>query len=72
MDTRMKELIAIGAAGGANCIPCLRYHLEKAREAGAAEAEIKEAVRVGRMVRAGAARKWDEEAAELLGPDETG
>lgn len=67
MDPRTTELIAIGASVTANCVPCLRFHLQKAREAGVQDAEIREAVRVGRMVRKGAAAKWDEEATALLG-----
>jgi AhpD family alkylhydroperoxidase len=68
METRMKELIAIGASVTANCVPCLRYHLNQARDAGAEEDQIQAAVKVGRMVRKGAAAKWDEEAEAILGP----
>jgi AhpD family alkylhydroperoxidase len=71
LDPRMTELIAIGAACTANCIPCLRYHLKKAQEVGVNENEIRDAIRVGRMVRKGAAGKWDEEATGLLGADPT-
>ncbi len=67
MDTLTKELIAIGASVTANCVPCLRYHVTKAQEVGAEEAEIQVALRVGRMVRKGAASNWDEEAETLLG-----
>jgi AhpD family alkylhydroperoxidase len=66
MDTRTKELIAIGAAVTANCVPCLRFHLDRARKEGAEEAEIRAAISVGRMVRKGAAGNWDEEATALL------
>jgi len=67
METRTKELIAIGASVTANCVPCLRFHLQQARKAGATPDEIQKAVGVGRMVRKGAAGKWDEEADSLLG-----
>jgi AhpD family alkylhydroperoxidase len=67
MDTRTKELIAIGASVTANCVPCLRFHVEKARKVGAEEAEIREAVDVGRMVRKGAATQWEAEAEAILG-----
>jgi AhpD family alkylhydroperoxidase len=67
MDTKTKELIAIGAAATANCIPCLRFHFSKAQQAGATTEEIRTAVGVGRMVRKGAAEKWDEQADTLLG-----
>ena len=67
MDTKTEELIAIGASVTANCVPCLQYHLRTAQEAGVEEVDIRAAIEVGRMVRKGAARKWDEEATALLG-----
>ena len=72
MDARTTELIAIGASVTAHCVPCLRFHVKKAREVGVADEEIREAVRVGRMVRRGAARSWDGEATVLLGPEAQG
>ncbi len=67
MDTQTKELIAIGASVTANCVPCLRFHLKKARETGVDEAKIQTAVSIGRLVRKGAASNWNEEAETLLG-----
>lgn len=67
LDDRTTELIAIGAACTANCIPCLQYHVKKAREVAVRDSEIHEAIRVGRMVRKGASRKWDQEAGTLVG-----
>lgn len=66
MDEKLKEMIAIGASVTANCIPCIQYHFAKAREVGVTDAEIKDAVQVGKMVRQGAAHKWDEEIGILL------
>lgn len=66
MDEREKELVAVGAAVTANCVPCLKHHLEKARDTGVSDQDIAEAIRVGRMVRAGSARAWDEAAAEVF------
>jgi AhpD family alkylhydroperoxidase len=66
MDTKIKELIAIGASVTANCVPCLKYHFAKARKAGTSDDEIREAIDVGRMVRKGAAGKWDEEAMTIF------
>ncbi len=60
MDIRIKELIAIGASITANCKPCLEYHVNKAKENGADEREIAEAVAVAKMVRKGAMSKMDE------------
>lgn len=66
MDNRMKELIAIGASITANCQPCLEYHVAKARENGAEEAEIKEAIAVAKIVRKGAAGKMDQYASKIF------
>jgi AhpD family alkylhydroperoxidase len=71
MDTQMKELIAIGASVTANCMPCLRYHLHEARQAGADDHQIQTAVKVGRKVRKDAGAKWDEEADALLSLEST-
>jgi len=65
MDNRIKELIAIGASITANCQPCLEYHVSKALESGASEQEIKEAIKVGKLVRQGAASKMDKFALNL-------
>jgi len=54
MDERTKELIAIGASVGAHCQPCLTYHIEKARELGIAQDEIRAAIETGHMVEKGA------------------
>jgi len=67
MDNRIRDLIAIGASITANCQPCLEYHLAKARENGAEEEAIKEAIDVGKVVRKGAAGKMDQYAFKMLG-----
>lgn len=54
MDTKTKELIAVGASVGAHCQPCLAYHVGKAKELGIAEVEIREAMDIGHMVENGA------------------
>jgi len=54
MDERTKELIAIGASVGAHCQPCLTYHVEKAREMGIDDADIRVAIETGHMVEKGA------------------
>ena len=59
-DVRMEELIAIGASITANCKPCLKYHVSKAKENGAREQEIARAIEVGMMVRKGATTQMDE------------
>ncbi len=66
MDIRIKELIAIGASVTANCQPCLKYHVNKAKESGADEQEIMDAIAVAKMVRKGAASKMDQLASTVL------
>ena len=65
LDNRIGELIAVGASVTANCQPCLQYHVRKALESGADQQEIADAVRIGRLVRKGAASKMDTFAASL-------
>ena len=59
LDDGIKELIAIGASVSANCHPCVKHHTAKARELKIDEAEIKQAIDVGKMVRKGAAGEMD-------------
>jgi AhpD family alkylhydroperoxidase len=40
LDAKMKELIAVGASVSANCHPCVKYHVGKARKMKIDEAEI--------------------------------
>ncbi len=65
LDNRTKELIAVGASLAANCQPCLQFHVTKARESGADDAEIAVAIGVAKAVRKGAAAKMDDFAAGL-------
>ncbi len=67
MDERTKKLIAVGASVGANCHPCLEYHVGKARELGIPYSEIREAVEAAKAVRGGAAASMDKLAVKLLG-----
>ena len=60
MDVRIKELIAIGASVTANCHPCFKYHVDKAKESGADEQEITEAIVVAKMVRKGSESQMEE------------
>lgn len=65
LDTRTKELIAIGASITANCQPCLQHHVSRAIENGVNEQEIAEAIAMGQMIRKGAAGKMDKFAASV-------
>ena len=67
LDARTASLIAIGASVTANCQPCLEINTARAAKHGADPMEIADAVEIGRMVRAGAAAKFDAFAAGLSG-----
>jgi len=60
LDEHYMRLVAIGASVACNCQPCLEVNLSRAKECGADESEIAQAIWVGRMVRRGAASKMDE------------
>jgi len=66
MDERTKELIAIGASVSAHCQPCLAYHLEKARELGVEEDNIRTAIETGHMVEKGAMSAMRKYSASLV------
>lgn len=66
LDEKTRELVAIGAAITANCLPCLEYHTAKAREVGVGDDDIHEAVKVGQQVRRGAIAKMDRFAAQQV------
>ena len=61
-----RELVALGAALGSNCVPCIEYHIPEARKAGLDDGRITEAVRLADKVRQVPARKVLAKALELL------
>ena len=65
LDENIQELIAIGASVSANCHPCVKYHTAKAREMKIDEADIRQAIDVGKMVRKGATGQMDQLIEEL-------
>ncbi len=58
-NSKIKELIAVGASITANCQPCLQYHTDKALEFGATSGEIAAAIETGKQVRKGAHTEMD-------------
>jgi len=66
LDSRIRELIAIGTSVGANCHSCLEYHFGKAREQGIPDDEVAEAIEVGKLIRRGAQEKMGKLAVQLL------
>jgi AhpD family alkylhydroperoxidase len=67
LSHRDRELVALGAALAANCIPCIQYHVPEARKAGLTEAEIGEAVELAEKIKRVPADKVLETATGLLG-----
>jgi AhpD family alkylhydroperoxidase len=65
IDEKIQELIAIGASVSANCHPCVKFHVTKAREKNIDEDDIRQAIEVGKMVRKGAAGQMDKLIEEL-------
>jgi len=51
LTLKEKELVAIGASIGGNCIPCLEYHYEKCRELGFTKKELAQAIAVAKKVK---------------------
>lgn len=66
MDSRVKELIAVGTSVAVHCQPCLKLHVSKAQESGAHEQEILEAIAVGKMVAKGATDIMDKFASTVF------
>jgi AhpD family alkylhydroperoxidase len=68
LSGEVRELIAIGAAIGASCEPCLKFHYDKARKLGVSSEAMREAVALGEMVKNASAEHLLNLADELLGP----
>ena len=66
LSPRDRELVALGTAMGSNCVPCIEYHIPKAREAGLSEPEISEAIRLSDTVRQVPARKVLDVALQMV------
>ncbi len=67
LSARDRELVALGAAMGSNCVPCIEYHIPKAREVGLSDSEISEAIRLSDKVRQVPARKVLNVALQMVG-----
>lgn len=46
-----RELVAIGASIASNCIPCVTYHIAKAKKLGMSDALVTEAIELADKVR---------------------
>ena len=61
------ELVAVGAAIGCNCVPCLKYHIDQARTLGVSDDDILQAVALGSRVKQTPAKLILQQADRQLG-----
>lgn len=61
------ELVALGAAVGSNCVPCVEYHIQEAKKAGLTDSQIRSAVELADKVRQVPARKVFDAAMQAIG-----
>jgi len=71
LEDKIENLIAIGAATAANCIPCFEHLYEKAINAGITLAEIKRAFDIAGLVKKGAHIALTNSVNELIGIEKT-
>ena len=71
LEDKIENLIAIGAATAANCIPCFEHLYEKAINSGITLAEIKRASDIAGLVKKGAHIALTNNVNELIGIEET-
>lgn len=57
LTPRDRELVALGAAMGSNCAPCIEYHIPESRKAGLTDEEIRAAIQHADRIRQVPARK---------------
>ncbi|MGB2961390.1 MAG: carboxymuconolactone decarboxylase family protein [Candidatus Omnitrophota bacterium] len=56
ISLKSKELIAVAVSVANGCVPCYKHHLEKARQQGWSDDEIREAIAVAEVVSVGRIR----------------
>ena len=66
LNPRERELVALGAAMGSNCVPCVEYHVAESRRAGLADTEIHAAIQHADRIQQVPARKTLHAALNLL------
>lgn len=71
IDEKNENLIAIGAATAANCIPCFEHLYEKAINSGITLSEIKRASDIVGLIKKGAHIALTNSVNELIGIEET-
>ncbi|WP_440951704.1 carboxymuconolactone decarboxylase family protein [Methanococcoides sp. FTZ1] len=58
LDLKVKELIAVSSAVLMRCEKCVKIHSERAKENGATEEEIAEAIAVAMFIACGSQLHW--------------
>lgn len=67
MDSRIEIMVSLGAAIGANCIPCFDHLYEAAQEHDITNEDIQKIVELGTKVKNGASIVMRKAADEVLG-----
>ena len=67
LNARERELVALGAAIGSHCVPCIEHHIPEARKTGLSDSQIGQAIRLADRIRQVPAAKVLNTALELLG-----
>ncbi|UOY09909.1 carboxymuconolactone decarboxylase family protein [Methanonatronarchaeum sp. AMET6-2] len=70
LSEKEKELVAIGASIGSNCVPCIKHHVKKARELGLQTEKIERAIKISKRIKQVSNGKVSEAALEQLKKDE--
>lgn len=66
LTSRESQLVALGAALGSNCVPCIEHVIPQARKAGLTDKEIQAAILLADKIKQVPARKVLEAALILL------
>jgi len=69
LTAREMELVAIGAAIGSNCVPCIEYHIPAAKRAGLTNGQILAAIQITDSVKKVPSQKVFQSALELVEKD---
>ena len=64
LDTKTKELVALGIAVAVRCDPCITFHVETARKHGATREEVLETVEMAIYMGAGPSVMYAAQAVE--------
>ncbi|MGQ5702350.1 carboxymuconolactone decarboxylase family protein [Sandaracinobacteroides sp. A072] len=67
LDTKTKELIALGISVAIRCDPCITYHAKAAVKSGATDAELAEAMGLAVYMGAGPSAMYAAQALEAAG-----